>query len=270
MKEADLADLRRAVQLLEHPGLAVRLTNLVGKPIERGLEALPKKILETIQEGSTFALSKALDAALYSLRKGERSAASWDLAHKLLVGTSGALGGFLGGTTLVPELALSTTIMLRSIADIARSEGEDIRLPASRLACLEVFAFGGRSSQDDATESGYFVVRAMLAREIGRAVEYLLQKGVADATAPALVKLVSKIATRFSVQVSKKVAAQSIPVIGSVGGAMINVLFMDHFQDMARGHFIVRRLEREYGAEQIEREYRAALKNESGSEEPTL
>ena len=30
----DLAALQRAVQLLEHPSLAARLTNMVGKPIE--------------------------------------------------------------------------------------------------------------------------------------------------------------------------------------------------------------------------------------------
>ena len=31
------------------------------------------------------------------------------------------------------------------------------------------------------------------------------------------------------------------------GGAAINVLFIDHFQNMARGHFTVRRLERAFG-----------------------
>jgi hypothetical protein len=51
------------------------------------------------------------------------------------------------------------------------------------------------------------------------------------------------------------VAAQSVPVIGAAGGAAINLLFIDHFQDMARGHFTVRRLERTYGAELIRAEY---------------
>ena len=30
---------------------------------------------------------------------------------------------------------------------------------------------------------------------------------------------------------------------------------MDHFQDMARGHFVVRRLERKYGQEEVRRLY---------------
>jgi len=36
-----------------------------------------------------------------------------------------------------------------------------------------------------------------------------------------------------------------------------NTLFIDHFQDMARGHFIVRRLERKYGKEVVEETYNA-------------
>jgi hypothetical protein len=75
--------------------------------------------------------------------------------------------------------------------------------------------------------------------------------------APAFVRLIFKIAERFSVQVSAKVAAQAIPAIGAAGGAIINTLFIDHFQDMARGHFIVRRLERKYGKEIVEETYKA-------------
>ena len=35
-------------------------------------------------------------------------------------------------------------------------------------------------------------------------------------------------------------------------------LFLDHFQNMARGHFIVRRLEREFGDEVVREEYELA------------
>ena len=69
--------------------------------------------------------------------------------------------------------------------------------------------------------------------------------------------MIVKIAERFSVQVSEKAAAQAIPAIGAAGGAIINTLFIDHFQDMARGHFIVRRLERKYGKEIVEETYKA-------------
>jgi hypothetical protein len=44
-------------------------------------------------------------------------------------------------------------------------------------------------------------------------------------------------------------------LIGAAGGAVVNALFMDHFQDVARGHFIVRRLERTYDHETVRRSY---------------
>jgi EcsC protein family len=82
------------------------------------------------------------------------------------------------------------------------------------------------------------------------------EKGLVDESAPALVRLLIIIAERFGIQVSEKVAAQAIPVIGAAGGAIINMIFIDHFQNMARGHFIVRRLEREYGTEIVKITYR--------------
>ena len=73
--------------------------------------------------------------------------------------------------------------------------------------------------------------------------------------APAIARFITQLATRFGVNVSQKVAAQAVPVIGAAGGGVINVLFIDHFQDMARGHFIIRRLERTYDPRLVRTEY---------------
>jgi hypothetical protein len=54
---------------------------------------------------------------------------------------------------------------------------------------------------------------------------------------------------------TQKMAAVAVPVIGAASAATINVVFMDHFQEMARGHFVVRRLERKYGKEYIKAQY---------------
>jgi hypothetical protein len=77
----------------------------------------------------------------------------------VLATASGAAGGTLGLAALPVELPVSTVIMLRSIADIARSEGEDLSDPEAALSCIEVFALGGRAGSADASESGYFAVR---------------------------------------------------------------------------------------------------------------
>jgi len=71
------------------------------------------------------------------------------------------------------------------------------------------------------------------------------------------VRLISQIAGRFGIAIGEKEALQAIPVIGAIGGATINLVFIDHFQDVAKGHFAVRRLERTYGSEVVRAEYAA-------------
>jgi len=57
------------------------------------------------------------------------------------------------------------------------------------------------------------------------------------------------------VVVSERVAASAVPVLGAVGGATINMIFMDHFERIARGHFALRRLERMHGQAEVRRLY---------------
>ncbi|MFO0323577.1 MAG: EcsC family protein, partial [Burkholderiales bacterium] len=133
--------------------------------------------------------------------------------------------------------------------------GENVQHIDTRLACLTVFALGGRSESDNAAESGYFAARVAMASAVSEAAKYLAEKGMSKAGAPALVRLVSLISARFGIVVSEKAAAQAIPIIGAASGALINTLFIEHFQNTARGHFIVRRLEKIHGTDPVKRAY---------------
>ncbi|MFN2425239.1 MAG: EcsC family protein [Candidatus Binatia bacterium] len=249
----DEADLRYAKDLLEHPSLAARVAGAIGKPIERGLGALPAGAGEMVATATKKSLDAALNFAVASMDDRRRDSVDW--SHKLAVAMAGAAGGMFGLPALAVELPLSTTIMLRSIADIARSEGEAIKTMEAKLACIEVFALGGRQPGDDASESAYFAVRLALAKALSEAAQHLAGRGVTGTAVPAMVRFISQVAVRFGVPVSEKIVAQSLPVVGAAGGAVLNTLFIDHFQDMARGHFTVRRLERHYGAEVVRAAY---------------
>lgn len=254
MQPADRQALREAKALLEHPGFAARVTNLVGRPFEKGLEFLPGDFQKVVHGATQKALGHALDVAVSSLDPGPGRRPA-NLFHKAAATVSGGAGGALGLHALLLELPVTTTLMLRSIADIARAEGEPLAQVEARLACLEVFALGGPGSSDDAAETGYYAVRAVLAQNIADAAAFLVRKGVAEKEAPALVRLLASIASRFGIVVSEKAAAQLVPIIGGIGGATINLVFMDHFQRMAQGHFTVRRLERSYGIDVVREEY---------------
>lgn len=255
--KVDLADLKRAKKLLENPGLAAKMSAALGSPIEKSVALLPKRMQTQIHEASEAAMMKALDVAVKSLGDTAQKPAQSRM-HKIAAATSGAVGGAFGLFALTVELPVSTTIMLRSIADIAKSEGENILHIDTKLACLTVFALGSdRNEKDNAAESGYFAARAAMAGAVSEAAKFLAEKGFSKTGAPALVRLVSLIASRFGIVVTEKAAAQAIPILGAAAGALINTLFIGHFQDMARGHFIVRRLEKIYGAEPVRLAYEA-------------
>jgi len=253
MSTNDINELKYAKSILEDPGLPAKIVNAFGVPIEKGFEYLPDKWEESILQLSESALRSGLRIAIHTLDSDKTSMKkkSSDTFHKLCVAASGSVGGAFGLSTLALELPITTTMMLRSIADIARSEGENLEEIESRFACLEVFALGGNKSSDDCTETSYYMIRAALSNAVLNASRYIAQSNMIDDAAPILVKLITNIASRFGVVVSEKMAATALPIIGAAGGALINILFLDHFQDMARGHFIVRRLERIYGRDLV-------------------
>jgi len=256
LPKADLDELKRAKQLLENPGIAAKLSNIVGSPVEKGLKMLPARLQSSVHQATEAALLKALDIAVTSLGAEGPAKPSRDRMHKFAAAASGAAGGAFGILALSWELPISTTLMLRSIADIAAAEGENPRHLETKLACLTVFALGStRSDQDNAAESGYFAARAALASAVSEAAKHLAQKGLGKGGGPALVRLIALIGARFGVVVSEKAAAQAVPILGAAGGALINTIFIGHYQDMARGHFIVRRLEKTHGTEIIRRAY---------------
>jgi hypothetical protein len=249
----DLTALRRAVQSLEHPGLAARLTNMVGKPIELMGQMLPAFASEAISTATSKGLEVALKVALRTMQESPHAGSQ--LLHKALATASGAAGGAFGLSALPIELPVSTIIILRSIADIARSEGENLSDPETALSCVQVFALGGRTGSVDASESGYFAVRGMLAKTVTEAARFIAERGVVDQGAPVLIRFITQVASRFGAVVTQKVAAQALPIIGALGGAAVNYAFIEHFQEMAKGHFTVRRLERAYGKDIVRTEY---------------
>ena len=247
MDKSDIDALRDAVQLLERASLTARIANMVGKPVELLGRALPAGATQAIATATTKSLEAALKVALLTIRNGPQENSR--RLHRTLAVASGAAGGAFGIFSLPLELPISTIIILRSILDIARSEGENLTDPESTLSCVEVLGIGGRTETDDAAKSDYFVVRGILAKSVTEAVRFIAERGIVEEGSPVLVRLITQVASRFGLVVTQKAAAQTVPIIGALGGAAINYAFIEHFQSVARGHFTVRRLERKYSKE---------------------
>jgi hypothetical protein len=260
MNEYDLKDLKTAVTLLENPSIGAKIADIIGTPVEMAIARLPDKAMETISAATQKAIQGALNLSLKTLdhhdaESGTEPPEASNWWHTITVAATGGVGGAFGLAALTIELPISTTIMMRSIADVARSEGADLHDLQTQLECVQVLAFGGPSKSDDAADIGYFVAREAMAKAVAEAAAFIAKNGLQKEATPAIIRLITQIAQRFSINVTEKAAAQFVPVVGAVGGALINTVFIDHFQNMSRGHFIVRRLENKYGNDIVRQKY---------------
>ena len=250
---ADHAALKNAVRYLEGRNFAARLADYAGVPVNRVLGVLPKAVNKQLAGMVRSAVMKGLEVAVDTLDdKPPRSPAMG--FSSFLAGVTGGVSGLFGFGALAFELPLTTTLMLRAIAEIAQHQGEDLSTLEARLACLEVFAYGSKRT-DENLDVGYYAARALISKYSHDIAALALERGAIDASAPVVASLVGEIVSRFGLVVSDKVAAGALPILGAVGGATVNIVFMDHFQRVAHAHFTLRRLERTYGSAHIKERY---------------
>ena len=126
---ADIAKLRNAVLTLEHPSLAARLASLAGFRYVL-THALPAEATSVISKAITVRLKQQSASPLPHYPMGtataqlvlEINSSRSGAIHKGLAALSGALGGTFGLTSFPVELPISTTLILRAVADIARTK----------------------------------------------------------------------------------------------------------------------------------------------------
>ncbi|QGM99106.1 EcsC family protein [Methylocystis parvus] len=245
--------LARAVAMLERESLAQQLSDYASQPITQALQKMPKPFSASVNRAAQKAVLRCLTIALNSL---EPKAIGPPRARSavMLAAASGGVGGLFGAASLAIELPVTTILMLRSIAEIARHSGEDLTTLEARLACVEVFALSAQPGKNR-TDLSYYASRAVLNRLSRDMAGFVVESGVAGAATSAGGRFVTEIAARLGVAISERAAASAVPILGALGGATVNVIFMNHYQKIARSHFLVRRLERLYGADVVRREY---------------
>src|SRR5271157_811154 len=242
--------LRAAYLILERPDFAARLGDLGGRPVHEALRATPRIVEARLTKAVEAALQRALNVAIFSLA----GKPSRDTATLALAGAGGAVSGFFGAGALALELPVTTTLILRAIAEVARRHGEDLSKLEARMQCVAVLGLAARAL--GGPDVGYFAARAALSRLVSNASIVTVERGAAAATTPAASAVAASIAPRFGIVVSERAAASALPVFGALGGATLNMLFVRHFQRAAHGHFTVRRLERLYGPDVVGAYYR--------------
>lgn len=237
--EDDLVELLAIAQY--HEGASSVLMNLAaaaGKQADQAIEWLPDNWEDKLQGVVDLALRQSY-AIAFSTNQSRRRRAGADQIpknsegfHRFAASASGALGGLGGIVTTLADLAVTTTLILRSVQQIARHYGEDIDDPKVRAQCIAVFGLGGPLNDDDSTDTGLWAGRIALSHQS--------VSGVIGAVAP-------RVARNFGESLVKRAA----PLVGAAAGAAINHAFIRYYQKMAHVHFRLRRLERRYPREAV-------------------
>lgn len=239
--DEEIAELRAiATSYREASGPIVKLSNMLGDKIESALSKVPEGWQAAVAQATDIALRTSYAAASGTQAEPEsRSYLNTVLAkcagerwHQVASSVSGAIGSVGGLTTLALDLGVTTTLILRSIQEIAIGYGEDIEDEAVRLQCIGVFGFGGPLSEDDDVDTGLFGARLALR---GKTLEAMLRVVV----------------PRLLPTVTAETAAKSVPLVSAAVGAVLNPAFTSYYQKMAHVHFRLRRLERDHDPETV-------------------
>lgn len=224
----------------EASGALIKFLGWIGNKAENLINKMPHDWHEYVSGFADVALRVSYAAAEVTHSDPESSSFINDILkraegegwHKVASAVTGAVGGLGGIVTVATDLAVTTTLAMRTIQQVAASYGEDISDEEVRLSCLSVFGLGGPLIEDDDVETGLYTTRMSLN---GRTLASVLEK----------------VLPRFIPVISEKIIAQSVPILGAVAGSVINPTFIGYYQKMAHVHFRLRRLEERHDQDEI-------------------
>ena len=226
-----------AARLRTGGGMLFRMADLMGGAMGRSVRlgartlGLAPDIESKVRDLAGLALRRAFDIAVVRLK--DETTPNPAVTRAVVI-ASGAVGGFLGMGGFLPDVSVTTLVIMRSIARIAQEEGEDLADEETRRACLQVFALAPGGDTTTESDFGYFSARLM-------------------AQGRPIVFMIGEVAGRYGLSLSQKLALQAVPIVGAVSGAALNNAFLGHYREAARAHFVVRRLERAFGVEEVRR-----------------
>jgi hypothetical protein len=202
----DQQRLREAAEwLIDARGVFMAVMDTIGAAVVSVGGSATRFLKEKLGIDLADRAEKITETTLWRLQSGamlgldpENRREPWDWFHKLVAGVSGATAGFVGEPGLLWDLPLTTGIIMRSVAEIARSfPNEDISSDDTKRACIEVFAFSGLGSRDEEADVGYWAARASLSHT-------------------TIEGLIRGVASRFGILLTDKMVGQVIPIAGAV------------------------------------------------------
>ncbi|MFN3646823.1 MAG: EcsC family protein [Gemmobacter sp.] len=216
-------------------GRRMALLNRLGGTVESRLKLLPEPVRAQVLAVTSAALARACGLAAHSTRLGRLGGRG----HMALAGVTGAAGGLGGLATAAAELPVTITLILRAIHEVAADHGFDPARPEVQREGLRVFASGSPLAADDGVDTAFIGARLTL-------------------TGPALHSMIATVAPKLATALGQKLAAQTVPVLGAVAGAGLNLTFVDYYRDLAEVRFGLLRLAQAHDPQRVARAFARA------------
>ncbi len=221
--DLEAAALAHAQVRLDRSWVA-RSRNL-GAGIEAYWLRLPAKVRTEVEAQIALALRIGLGIAGKAPRLGLRG-------HRWLVIASGAAGGAVGLAGALAEMPVALILFLQAIREEARQAGLDPDREGVRLATLDILASGRAVAVDQALDPSFVSGRLALA-------------------GPTLSGWIARAGPRLVPILGQRLAASAVPVVGALGGAVLNAAWLDHYRNLARIRFRLMVLAEHHGAEAV-------------------
>jgi hypothetical protein len=115
MQQADFVALVHAAQSLETMSLATRMNQLVGMPIENAMACITRILFYYCYSHNQSRIEKSIGWC-FIFPEIDSQGTSANKIHRFLAGLSGALGGSIGNTVLLPwQLSCRYLRLLRCV-----------------------------------------------------------------------------------------------------------------------------------------------------------
>lgn len=206
--------------------LGVHLLNMLNWPADALLARLPENARNSVETLTVRGLEAGMSAASGSrgLVKDQK-----DWVNTATATAAGLMGGLGGLPTALAELPVTVTLLMRAMQAVAAEHGFDPNDEQTRKdVLLALSAEGPLIAAKDGPDLNFLASRATL-----NGANVLIGIGL--------------IAPRLAGVLTRKLAAQTIPVLGAATAAATNYSYTSYYQNMAHVVFGLRRLSEDTG-----------------------
>ncbi len=219
---------RLALRYRRANGPVIALVNRLGLRLEEQMRMLQPAFRARVEGAVADGLARAFRVA----RLGRFAPETGPAGARVLAAVTGAAGGAGGLVTAMAEIPVTVTVFLHVIAREAAAAGFDPEDPAVQAECLRVLASGTPLADDDGVDTSFLGARLAL-------------------TGGAVQKLIATVAPAVASLLTRRLAAQAVPVLGAVTGAALNAAYLGYYREMAAVRFGLMRLAATHGAEPV-------------------